>query len=157
VDQHLVAAADVAAREGNAAIELVDGRRLEVGRRQVKEVDSGVAQALLVVAVLLAQIDDGADPVVRGEVLDVFDRKASADGEMVGQPVEVGRPGRFFGHAIFFIFFFAWIFFFIIRRTRYCCLQSITVVLSVTAWNNKASQMFRAHMFFHSNSEPIRE
>src|SRR5690348_9829281 len=46
VDQHLVAAADMATREGNATIELVGGRRLEVGRRQVKEVDSGVAQAL---------------------------------------------------------------------------------------------------------------
>jgi hypothetical protein len=156
VDQHLVATANMPAREGDAAIELANGRRLEVGRRQVKEVDPGGAEALLVIPVLLPQIDDRADPVIPGKILDTVSRKASADGEIVGEPVEVGRPGRFFGHAIFFIFFFAWIFFFIIRLVRYCCLQSITAVPAVTEWNNKASQLFRARMLFHSNSEPIR-
>jgi hypothetical protein len=146
------------AREAHAAVELVDACGLEVGGRQVKEVDSRGSEALFVVPVLLPQIDDRANAMVSGEVLCAIDRKASANRELLRQPMEVGRPGwRFSRHTIFFIFFFGCIFFFILTQDRYCCLLPITVVGAIREWNNKASQLFRAHMLFHSKSEPIRE
>ena len=33
---------------------------------------------------------------------------------------------------------------------------AVTVVLTLNEGNNKASQLFRARMFFHSKPEPIR-
>jgi hypothetical protein len=123
----------------------------------MEEVDSSEAEVLLVVAILLPQVDHRADAVLARELGGAFDRKAGADRQIVGQPVEIRRPASFrVRHGIFFIFFLSRIFFFIFPLARYCCFWINTVVSSVIGGNNKALQLFRARMVSHSNPEPTR-
>ena len=129
VDQDLVAARDMSAREADPALEHVRACRLQVRRREMEEVDPRRTEALLVVAILLPQVDHRADAVLARELGSALDRKAGADREIVGQPVKIRRPASFrVCHAIFFIFFLFGIFFFIFPLARYCCFRINTVV-----------------------------
>ena len=72
-----------------------------------------LAQHRLVVAILFAQIDDRADPVLSGKLAGTLDWEAAADGDVVREPVEIGSPLALAAHSFFFIFSLHSIFFFI--------------------------------------------
>ena len=67
----------------------------------MQKIDSRGAEPLLVVAILLAKINYRTDPVLARELIGPLRRKAAADSQMIGQPVEIGLPfglrGMLFG------------------------------------------------------------
>jgi hypothetical protein len=63
----------------------------------VQQRDAVKLQELLVVPVLVAQVDDGADPVLAGEPRHVLGQEAAADGELARDPMEVRMPSS---HAL---------------------------------------------------------
>ena len=157
VDQHAPAFIDAAPDELDPARQHRHGRGLEIGRRQVEEVDSCSAQSLWIVAIFLTKIDDGTDAVLLRKPQRMLDRKATADRDMIGQPVEIRHPlGCATSHRRFFIIFLHRIFFFIFRQACYCCWYSEYCCFCSHEGNNKASQLFRARMISHSKPEPIR-
>jgi hypothetical protein len=158
VDQHLLPTRKLVANEGDSALEMVAARGLEVGSRQVQQLDSGGAELLLVVARFCTQIDDRADAVTFRQGGSIFAGEASTYGNMLGQPVKVGRPCT---RRIIFFFHEPGIFFFVVSHGDpncrfYCCLPRLYCRSGSQEWNNKALQLFRARMIIHSKAEPIR-
>ena len=119
MDQHFASASEMVAHERNSAFEVCTGRRLEVRRRQVQEVDSGCMQCCFVVAILRPQVDHRDDPVLLREFRGAFGREAAADGKLLAQPVEIRLPTA--AHSIFFSELAIIIFFFIRQLLFYCC------------------------------------
>jgi hypothetical protein len=112
VSQDAIAVANVMGDEVDAALEHLCACGFKVRRRQVQKVDAMFAQDAFVVAIFRAKVDDCSDAVFRYEMRRAFDRKAAAEREMVGQPMEVRRPRRRSArHRILFIFFLSSIFF----------------------------------------------
>lgn len=84
VDQDLVAFSQPGSDEGNAAVEAIYPKRFHVRRGKMKESQSGLPKAILIVPILLAKVDDGADAVLLGELGGELGREAAANGELVG-------------------------------------------------------------------------
>jgi hypothetical protein len=94
MDEHALAAPHMFAREGDAAIEIVDRGGLEIGSREMEERDPCVAQHPLVVAIFFAKIDHRRHSVHVGESGNRLCREASADGQLFGQPAEPSDPTK---------------------------------------------------------------
>jgi hypothetical protein len=89
MDQHCLSTADMPARELDATVEHLRGRGKLVRRRQVEEIDPGGPEPGFVVAILLAQVHDGADSVVDGKPLCGIHGECPADRKLVRKPVKV--------------------------------------------------------------------
>jgi hypothetical protein len=82
----------------------------------VQKFDPGGTQLPLIVAALLAEIDDGANAVLRRQLRRAVHREAASERHMVREPMQIRRPFvRTGAHSFFLIFFCTSIFFFIIR------------------------------------------
>jgi hypothetical protein len=109
MNQHPFAASDALVHECHAGIEMLDLRWIKIRRRQVKELDPSAFENRLVVAIFLAQIDDGADAETVGELGRKVGREAAANRQLLRQPMKI-KPAVV-AHIIFFfnipiIFFF---------------------------------------------------
>ena len=142
--------------ERDPRFQMLDRRRLEIGGRQMKEVNPGRPQPRCIVTAFGAQIDNGTDAVPAGKLMGSLDRKRTADRQSLRQPVEIRNP---LSDACSIFFINGGIFFFIshIGAGRfYCCSALGYCRLHSQRWNNKASQLFRDRMNIHCNPEPIR-
>ena len=158
VDQDLVATRQSPPHEGDTLVEHLRTCRLEVRRRQMQQIDSRFAKPLLVVAIFLPQVDDGADSMIAREVDCTIDGKATADCKLLRQPMEIGSPRiPLVSHGMNFIFFFLTIFFifFSILVVRDCFTavsSSVIVVRKVMDGTTK----LRNCSATHDNSFPQR-
>ena len=133
MDQHLLSAGKVIAHERYTPFEMFVACRFQVWRRQMKEVDACAAQRKLVVAFLGAEIDDGAYAVGLRQDGGTLRRKAAAERQTIGQPVEI--MGRTEHHRSIFFFNIHCIFFFDIRS------QLIFTVVSCRLLQSLQSRM----------------
>ncbi|HKH29387.1 MAG TPA: hypothetical protein VKA61_13775, partial [Sphingomicrobium sp.] len=89
VDEDTAAAIQVLACEGYAAIQHDLRRCAHVRRRQMKQCDPMPREDCGFVAILVAQVDDGADQMLVGEAGHIPRREAAAYREAVGKPAEI--------------------------------------------------------------------
>jgi tRNA (mo5U34)-methyltransferase len=133
VNQHLVAAAQPLSNECDALVEVLMAGRLEVGRRQMEQIDADGPKLRFIVAIFLPQINDCLDAVPLTKLTSALDRKAAADRQALGDPMKIRTP--FAAQGSIFFFNLCMIFFFIDeQRGRYCCfsLQLLLFQQSIT-------------------------
>lgn len=131
MDQHLPTLHPLRTNELDSAVDHLDRRRLEVGRRKMEEGDAGGPQGLIVITILAAKIDDRSNTVRFCELGRAFDWKASANGQLRRQPMEIRDPGFGYAQRLFVIILLSIIFFFInpprvllLFGPLYCCCHS---------------------------------
>ena len=109
VDEHLLASARSFANEGDAALEMLEARRLQIRRGQMQKLDPRALKFSLVVAIFGSQIDHRRNSVRKRELAGALDRKASPERHGFAQPVKI-RPPLLQASIFFFnihrIFFF---------------------------------------------------
>jgi hypothetical protein len=156
MDQHLFAAREMLVNERDPALQMFVRDRLQVRSGQMEQLESCGAELFLVVAILLPKVDDCADAMLEPEPPRMLVREAAADSDTIGEPVEIRSPfGCAAAHGFFFIIFLSPAFFFIVCINRYCCFGLEYCCFCRHEGNNKASQLFRAGMLIHSQTEPI--
>src|SRR4051812_25826308 len=94
VDQYTGPMVELLAAEADAALEVMLVHPAHVLRRQMQQRDAVAAQQVLIVAALVAQVDDGVDAMLACEAFGPVRRKAATDSQRFGDPVEVWLPAH---------------------------------------------------------------